>query len=370
DSYNIAKEAVDSVRELIDKKHGEKYLPSSPNIFQKKSSAAAQEAHECIRPTDVFELGDDIDDGDEKKMYSLIRDRFIACQMTPMVVDTVVYNIKTDVKHALIARGQSIKFDGWYKAYKHATAKDENLPEAKDGEKLSLKDIKKTKHSTQPPPRFNDGSLITKMEGDGVGRPSTRASIIKSIQDKGYVEKDKAQKNAFVPTPLGMQINDFLSPKFKDFFMDIKFTAGLEEDLDLIAKGEKTFIDVVQKVYDFMIDQIKQAKLDTPEKAPLESTGKKCPECKKGEIVLKPGKFGEFYTCNGYPTCKTVFIKNEDGTFSIKNKPTVKKTGRTCPECEKHNRKGELVERANKKDGSVFIGCTAYPRCKYSESVK
>jgi DNA topoisomerase-1 len=361
DSYNISQEAMDSVRDFIKGKFDQKYLSAKPNTYAKKSSAAAQEAHECIRPTHIEDEGNGIDP-EHRKMYELIRDRFMACQMSPMIIDTVVYNIKTDSKHALIAKGQTIRFDGWFKVYKYSKAEEEVLPNANEGEKLNLKDIKKTKHTTQPPKRYNDGSLILKMEADGVGRPSTRATIIKSIQDKGYVSKEKGKNGGFVAEDLGIRICDYLNPRFKNFFMDVKFTANLEEDLDLIADGKKTYIDIVQNVYNVLTNEIKGAKEITMEKKEQKLVGQKCTVCKEGDIVEVNGRFGVFYSCNKFPACKTVFQKNDDGSYSVKEKKEVKKVGRKCPECG-----ADLLERVAKKSGNTFIGCSAFPKCKFIE---
>jgi DNA topoisomerase-1 len=361
DSYTISQDALDSVISFIKEKFDSKYLPSKPNAYAKKSSAAAQEAHECIRPTHIEDEGNGLDP-EHKKMYELIRDRFLACQMSPMIVDTVVYNVKTDSKHELIAKGQTIRFDGWSKVYKYSKTEEEVLPNANEGEKLNLKDIKKTKHTTQPPKRYNDGSLIVKMEADGIGRPSTRATIIKSIQDKGYVTKEKGKNGGFVAQDLGMKICDYLNPRFKDFFMDVKFTAGLEEDIELIADGKKTYLDIVQNVYNVLTNEIKGAKENTMGKKEQNLVGQKCTVCGEGDIVEVSGMYGIFYSCNKYPGCKSVFQKNEDGSFSLKEKKTFKKVGRKCPECG-----ADLVERIAKKSGNTFIGCSAFPKCKFIE---
>jgi len=368
DSFAISADALKEVRGLIGKASTKEYLPKSPNVYVKKAGAS-QEAHECIRPTDVYDKGDDIDDSSESKMYKLIRDRFIACQMSPMVLDTVSYQIKTDTKHTLVAKGQAIKFDGWFKVYKYSKTKEEVLPVVKEKEKLELADIKNEKHTTKPPPRYSDGSLLKIMDKEDVGRPSTRAGIIKSIQDKGYVEKEKGNKGGFVATPLGIKVCEYLEPNFKDFFMDIKYTAALEEDLNLIAEGKKTFIEVVQSTYDILKEHIKETKDNPPPKKEHVSTGEECTVCEKGEIVEKDGRFGTFFSCNNYPTCKTIYVQDDDGEFSVKKKAVVKKVGRNCPDCEKYGRDGELVERKKKKDDSVFIGCNAFPKCKYVESI-
>lgn len=361
DSYSIAEEALEEVRGFIKKNTSPEYLPSKPNVYHKKSKAAAQEAHECIRPIHCEDKGDDIEEADAQKLYKLIRSRFIACQMTPMVVDTVVYTVKSSTKHDLIAKGQSIKFDGWYKVYKYTAAKEEVLPEAQEKEELTLKDIKKIKNSTQPPPRYNEGSLVKKMEGEGVGRPSTYASIMESIQKRGYVEKVKGKKGALGSTPLGMRVFDYLDPHFKSFFMDVSFTASVEDDLDKITRGEKDYLGVVGTVYNLMQEEIKKAKNDpnSPEKQDL-STGEKCTVCNNGSIVKKHGKFGDFFSCDKYPECKSIFVKDEEGKFSIKEKKvsTAIETGKNCPKCKK----GKIVIR--KGAYGDFYTCNNYPACK------
>lgn len=368
DSFNISQEALDEVRKYIKENHSNAYFPDKPNIYTKKSSASAQEAHECIRPTHIGDEGSDIDDSDEKKMYDLIRDRFLACQMTPQIVDTVVYNTKASSGHSLISKGQTIKFDGWTKAYKYSKTKEEILPNASEKENLDLKDIKKTKHTTQPPARYNEGSLAKEMEKNGVGRPATRATIITAIQKKGYADKDKKSKG-LVATDLGIKICDYLQPNFKDFFMDIKYTSTLEDDLDEIAQGNKKYLEVMTSVYDILQSHIKKAEGDKPPKVEPTKTGSKCLRCKEGEIVERKGRFGEFFACNKYPTCKTVFEKTEDGKFKIKERKKYGSTGKKCPECEKNGRNGELIERSNKKTGNKFIACSCWPACKYNMSL-
>ena len=416
DSFNISQEAMDEVRAFIKKSVPKEYLSGSPNIYAKKTNAkvVAQEAHECIRPTHCDDKGDDLDIDDEQKLYKLIRSRFVACQMSPMVVDTLAYNVKANTKHNLIAKGQTIKFDGWYKVYKYTAAKEEVLPEAKEGEDLKLKDITKKKNSTQPPPRYNEGSLVKKMEGEGVGRPSTYASIMESIKKRGYVEVPKGKKGALAATELGMRVFDYLQPNFKDFFMDVSFTANVEKDLDKIKDGEKDFLGVVTDVYSIMQEEIVKAKgataldVTTGEKCIAkdckdgsivkrhgkfgdfygcdkynsgcraiyekteegkfiikekklggEDTGGKCSVCKKGKIVLKKGKFGDFYSCSEYPDCKTIFIKEEDGKFTVKvSKKSGKETGATCFVCKK----GKITEREGQY--GKWYSCSNYPSCK------
>ena len=350
DSYSISKEALDEVREHIGTM-GCTYLPDKPTFYSKKSAASSQESHECIRPTHPADSCSHLVD-DEKHLYDLIRARFLSCQMTPMVADTVAYHVKASSGHTLMAHGQVVKFDGWFKAYPYSKVKDEVLPEAKEGEQLTLRSIDSSKHSTQPPARYNDGSLVKAMEDFGVGRPSTRAPILKAIRDKGYV--DKAGK-AFTPTELGTMVYDFLLPNFNDFIMDYKFTAGLEDDLDLIAESKKDYIGVVKSVYDFMMKKIGNVKAIKKE---VVQSGAKCPVCKVGDIVEKISRFGRFWSCSKYPTCKQVFVKNADGTFSEKgsSKKDVEYSSELCPKCN-----GKMVLRQGKY--GKFHGCANYPKC-------
>lgn len=369
DSFNIAQEALDEVRKLIEDNYAEDYLPKQANVYTKKSSSSSQEAHECIRPTHSTDNGDNIDDEAEKKMYKLIRDRFLACQMNPMVIDGVIFNIKASTNHDLIARGQTIKFDGWSRVYKYSKTKEELLPNASEKEKLDLKEIKKTKHTTQPPNRYNEGTLAKEMEKNGIGRPSTRANIISNIVKKEYVEKDKKSKGLVV-TSLGIKIYEFLQPNFKDFFMDIKYTATLEDELDEIASSKKNYLGVVSSVYEILQKSVKASE-NNSETKPKEAIkmGAKCTVCKEGEIVERDGKYGKFFACNKYPACKTSYTKNDDGEFKVKEKKEVKTTGRKCPDCEKNGRDGEMIERMNKSSGDKFYGCSCYPRCKHSEQL-
>ena len=362
DSYSIAEDAMKEVRDFIKDNTSKEYLSVKPNIYHKKSKAAAQEAHECIRPTHIDDKGDSIDEDDGKKLYKLIRDRFIACQMTPMVVDGVVYNVKANTGHDLIAKGQSVQFDGWYSVYKYNAAKEEVLPLAKEKEDLELKDIKCTKNQTQPPSRYNEGSLVKKMEAEGVGRPSTYPTILEGIQKREYVEKIKAKKGALGATNLGMRVFEFLNPHFKDFFMDITYTASVEESLDEITSGKKNFLEVVQTVYDAILKEAAQVKKDAadpnrPKYAEV-TTGEKCTVCNEGEIVKRHGKFGDFYSCTKYPTCRGIFVQKEDGTFAVKEKKVVVETGETCQKCKK----GKIIVR-NGKFGE-FFACGNFPACK------
>ena len=194
------------------------------------------------------------------------------------------------------------------------------------------------------------------MEKEGVGRPSTRANLIGMLLKRGYIEKKKGSKG-FIATPLGMKISEYLCPRFKDFFMDIQYTAALEDELNDIAEGKKTFLDVVTAVYKILQDHIKDAKDMPPEKKEAVDTGEKCTVCKKHNIVEKDGRYGKFFTCAGYPDCKQIYVKNEDGKFEKKKKKVAKKTGKKCHKCD-----GNIVEKKGKF--GVFYACDKYPKCK------
>jgi len=180
--------------------------------------------------------------------------------------------------------------------------------------------------------------------------------------DRGYSIKEKGKSGSFIATDLGMRVYGYLEPRFNKSFMDIKYTAQMEEDLDLIANGKKTYLNVVENVYNTLTEEIKNAKGTVMEKQEEKLMGQKCTECKDGQIVEKRGRFGTFYSCNKFPDCKSIFVKQEDGSFALKVKKTVRKVGRKCPECG-----ADLVERVAKKSGDIFVGCSGFPSCRFIE---
>ena len=367
DSFSIADEALTEVRDLIKNNNDEKYLPKTANVYKQEAAAASQEAHECIRPTHSEDKGEGLT-GDDQKLYKLIRDRFIACQMSPAIVDTVVYKIKTDTPYKLSAKGQTIRFEGWMKVYKYNNAKEEVLPNVSEKELLELNVLNKLKKETQPPSRYKQGSLLTKMKKDGVGRPATYPAIMESIKTRGYVEEVKDKKGALAATDLGMSVYEYLQKNFSDFIMDIKFTAALEEDLDIIGSGKKKYLEVVGETYETMMKKIGGIPGAADKLGSSDGTGSTCPVCKSGSVVQRKGKFGLFFCCDQYPQCKAVFNKSTDGTFAVKekggsftNKAAVNKE-HECPECKASGREGYLNEKQG-KFGS-FWGCSSYPSCR------
>jgi DNA topoisomerase I len=355
DSFNISDEAIEEAKNHIIGQYGSSYLPKKTNVYVKKAAAGAQEAHECIRPTHIEDTGEDME-GDAKKLYEIIRDRFIACQMAPMVVDSVKYVVNADSGHKLLAGGQTISFDGFSKVWRHKSTKEETLPNASKGEKLVYEDIKKTENHTKPPDRYTDASLANKLEADGVGRPATRAPIIKSLEDKGYLTKDKT---ALVPTQIGHAVVDFLAPAFQESFMDMKYTAGMESEMVKMADGEVGFVEVVSKFYEALQIDISKTK---GAKQPDVNLGLKCSICNVGDVVAKTGKFGLFFSCNNYPACKTVFEKSGD-TYVPQRKREVVTTKEMCPKC------GKVLLLRDSTYGK-FLGCSDFPKCRFTQKFK
>ena len=351
DSFNISSGAITKAREFIQKTFGEKYLPESPRYF-KTTSKVAQEAHEAIRPTDVNKnptSGVGLDSPEVKKLYELIWKRFVACQMAASiyngtVIDVVAAYTLKPITYYLRASGQTLVFDGWRKLF----PRDENsiaLPDARVNEPLQLIEVNFVQKFTEPPPRFNEASLIKMLEKLGIGRPSTYAPIISTIQIRNYVEKDEG---TFKPTLVGVAVNDFLVKNFPEE-LEYKFTAEMEADLDNIATGEKRWTETIKK---FWILFAKKVKVVTKEgkrvKIETEKLGKKCPDCKNGELVIRIGRFGKFISCSTFPDCKHT-------------EKYLEKTGAKCPDCKE----GDVIVKRSGK-GRKFFGCSRYPDCKWA----
>jgi DNA topoisomerase-1 len=361
DSLNLAVSAVTSARNLIKKDYGEKYLPEKPR-FYKTTSKVAQEAHEAIRPTDVnrkLEIADDKWAHDEETLYKLIWARFIACQMTQSVYDETTIDVEAsftrEVKSAntsrvyvLRASGQIMKFDGWRKVIPSKLDAESvvNLPEVVNDEKLDLVKTWGEQKFTQPPARFNEASLIKTLEKLGIGRPSTYAPTISTIQIRNYVEKNEAKQ--FAPTTIGIAVNDFLITNFADTF-DYQFTAKMEGQLDDIANGGLKWEEPIKEFYKpfekKLVDVEKNAKRV---KIEVEKLGRKCPDCDKGELVVRTGRFGKFISCSLFPECKHT-------------EKYLEKIGIKCPDCKE----GEVIIKKTGK-GRKFFGCSRYPECKYA----
>jgi len=358
DSFSLAIAAVEKMRQYINSTYGKQYLPEKPNFYKTKSKVA-QEAHEAIRPTNVQRLASDIQEKlgrDEQRLYDLIWKRAIASQMTPAIWDkTKIETQATSAKniYLLLTEGKIIKFDGWLTLYSRKDLPageteregEMELPEVKKGDDLDLIKIAPKQKFTQAPPRYTEAALIKALEEKGIGRPSTYAPIISTIQGRQYVEKIE---NRFHPTPLGTTVNDFLVEYFAEI-IDYDFTAKMEDDLDEIANGKKKWVPVIRKFYQPFNKQLEGVtKVAERVQIPTEVTEEKCPQCKQGKLVIRIGKFGKFLSCSRFPDC--------DYTA-----PHVAKLkGVKCSECG-----GDVVIKKTRK-GKQFYGCSNYPKCNWA----
>lgn len=359
DSTNLAAEAVNKARLYIEKEFGKSYLPEKPRFYKTKSKVA-QEAHEAIRPTDinlksqmsnVKTLGKD-----SEKLYELIWKRFVACQMSEAVYDETVINVLANLAvndssfYLLQARGQVMKFDGWKKLY---PAKAQNLndgdsqqlPLLEKDELLDLVHVDPQQKFTQPPVRYTEATLIKTLEKLGIGRPSTYAPIISTIQDRNYVEKTDGK---FLSTPIGIATSDFLTANFSDI-VDYQFTARMEDDLDEVANGKADWIKMLKDFWPNFANKLETVSQEVKRvKIELEETGEMCPECKVGKQVIRLGRFGKFLSCSRFPECK----------WKAKY---VEKIGIKCPDCKE----GDVVIKKTPR-GRKFFGCSRYPNCKWA----
>ena len=354
DSFNLASGAVEKARAYITEHFGKNYLPAKARFFAKKSKNA-QEAHEAIRVTD---LSIDLHNIQKKigsltdqhiKLYDLVWRRFLASQMTATIYDQTTILVEALAKenknkYLLRSTGSVLKFDGWRRLF--SIAEDQVLPEVEEKDRLSYLDLASLQKFTQAPPRYNDASLVKELEKRGIGRPSTYASIISVIVDRAYVERNQKK---FFATPIGMTVCDFLTAHF-DNFMDYDFTASMEEDLDLIALGEKNWVKIIDSFFHPLAKKIAAVTKEAERvQVPVEKTGEKCPECGKGEVVIRTGRFGKFMSCSLFPECK--YTKNIVETLPDQH----------CPLCGE----GEIVVK-NTRWGKPFYGCSFYPKCDFA----
>jgi len=410
DSTRVSQDALDEVRELIKERYGADFAPASPNVY--KSKKDAQDAHEAIRPSSAKRTPEDLApylQEDELKLYRLIWMRFVASQMTPAVFDQTTIDVaakgKDGATYMFRATGSVPKFKGFLEVYeegkdqKDSDDDEKRLPLVTEGEELRFKGIEPEQHFTEPPPRFNEATLVKELESDGVGRPSTYASILSTIQEREYVKKDGGK---FVPTELGMVVTDLLLENFQNLF-DITYTARMEEELDEIEEGKMDWREAMSEFYErFQKDLDHAERHMTDIKRMEEPTGEACEKCGKPlvikwgkfgkfiactgypecsntrelppdpasaeglseqdaqeycencgrEMVLKKGRFGQFYACSGYPDCKTT--KQIGGTQKKSDVPLDEK----CPQC------GSNLVLKNGRFGE-FTACSTYPKCKY-----
>lgn len=364
DSVRIAAEALDEARKYIRENYDPPYLPQRPVIY--KSVSSAQDAHEAIRPSAPFRKPQDIKkylSTDEFKLYQLIWNRFMASQMAPALFDQTVIECSSG-PYQFRTQGSVMKFPGYTILYKEA--KEENgiegddefgriLPDCAPGEELKLLDLKTEQKFTQPPPRFSEATLVKELEEKGIGRPSTYATILSTIQERQYV---RLEKGRFIPTELGMLVNDLLVRNFPRI-LDVTFTAVMENELDGIEEGRAQRIDTLRNFYTAFDEELRQAGMAMRDVKKQEIiTDLKCESC-GNPLVIKWGKNGEFLACSGYPRCRQTmnFSRDESGKIV----PVVVEeqiTDRICDQC------GRPMAIKKGRFGP-FLGCTGYPNCRH-----
>jgi DNA topoisomerase-1 len=370
DSTRVSNEALAEVRELIGKDFGPSYLPEQPNAF--KSKKGAQEAHEAIRPTSASRHPDSVKPylkEDEYKIYKLIWQRFVASQITPAVFDQTTVDIDATQgaeSYWFRVTGSVMKFDGFLKVYEESKeGKDEEdeelkhkLPPLEAGQKLILKGLKPEQHFTEPPPRYNEASLVKEMEERGIGRPSTYATILSTIQERQYVQKIGGK---FVPTEIGLVVTDLLVENFQDIF-DVAYTARLEEELDEIEDGKEKWTDAMAEFYKRFAKDLKYAAKHMENIKRMEKpTDEKCERC-GSPLVIKWGKHGSFYACSSYdkdnPESCT-FTKENPINLPDLDSADLQETAQEeyCENC------GRVMVLKRGRFGQ-FMACTGYPDCK------
>ena len=348
DSLRISEDAIRDAGEYIEGRWGKKYLPAKPRHF--KSRAGAQDGHEAIRPSTISLTPDQVKGSltsDQYKLYKLIWERFIACQMAGCVLSTTQATIQAG-KYLFKASGFHVAFDGFTALYEESKDEEEkagkDLPPLEEGMKLKVKELGDNQHFTQPPARYTEASLIKTLEENGIGRPSTYAATISTITTREYVVREG---KSFKPTELGEVITKLMKERFPKI-VNVKFTAQVENELDAVQRGDEDWVDTLRKFYDDFDKTVQKAKKEMDGvkiRLKEDETDVICEKCGR-HMVVKVGRYGKFLACPGYPECKNV-------------KKIVNDTGAQCPKCG-----GKIIERRSKK-GRVFYGCSEYPKCDF-----
>ena len=407
DSTNVSAQAVQATRDLIASRFGTDFVPAQPRVFTKKAKGA-QEAHEAIRPTDVMREPEALRRSlttDQLKLYTLIWQRMVASQMAEAVLDVTSVDIAARPAdgvdpYLLRASSTRMRFPGFRAVYFEERddgidedAETRALPNLVDGDALQLLDVSTDQHFTEPPPRFTEASLVKALEENGIGRPSTYAATLSTLQDRGYVERAGRQLR---PLELGFLVTDLLTEHFSDF-VDVAFTAGMEEGLDDVAEGSRSWQPLIQEYYTPLMTAVEKA-ADLVEPV-VEASDQICPEC-EAPMVVRWGRYGKFYACSRYPECKgsrplegqaeseavtDEFCPTCNATMTVKMgrfgkflacsrypeckgaKPFLTKIGVPCPDCDN----GQVVQRKTRgRGGRVFYGCSNYPNCNFTSWVR
>ncbi len=365
DSTQLAQEAVMEIFDLIAERYGKDFLPAKPRVFKSKSKNA-QEAHEAIRPTSVKRLPEQVKPfltPEQFKLYELIWKRTVACQMIHATLNTVAIDLACGNEENIFrATGSTITHPGFMSVYQEGKDdggeqddKDKILPPLKEGQQVALEDIITAQHFTEPPPRYTEASLVKALEQHGIGRPSTYASIISTLQQRDYVVLENKR---FKPTDVGRIVNKFLTEHFTRY-VDYNFTADLEDQLDAVARGEKKWIGLLKEFWNpfknLVVDKESSVQRKDVTQEPIDE---KCPEC-GGQLAIRLGRNGRFIGCSNFPECK--YTRNLDGSTNEAQEP--EPVDRKCPDCG-----GDLQIKTGRY--GKFIGCSNYPKCKHIESLE
>ena len=346
DSLNLANSALENTRSYIQKKYGAPYLPPSARVYKTRSKGA-QEAHEAIRPSSPEKSPDTLKlESPQLKLYTLIWQHLVASQMTPALFASSTFDISTGTPYDFRATGSVRKFDGFTKVYPMKIEENE-LPALKKEEVLDLQKLEALQHFTQPPPRYSEATLVKTLEKHGIGRPSTYASIISTIQERNYVIKNEAKR--LETTEIGGMVTDLLTEHFPRI-IDIEFTARMEAELDEVAKGKKDWKKLLDEFYGPFEKNLENKYEEVEKKVVAEETDKKCPDCGK-TLLKRMGRFGWFYACSGFPECRhTESLENPENALNVH-----------CPKCVE----GKITEKRTKR-GKIFYGCNRYPDCDFA----
>ncbi len=363
DSFNLSADAVREATAFLKKTLGNAYILPQPRGFATKTKGA-QEAHEAIRPTDPWRTPESVEpflDRRQFRLYDLIWRRFIATQMPQAIFDATTVDVIADPKsytlnpkpssYTFRATGQVMRFDGFLKIYPIKFS-EMTLPDLVPQEELALRRIMPLQHFTQPPPRFSEATLVKTLEKYGIGRPSTYAPIISTIQDRKYVERH--ERRFLKPTETGFLVNDLLVEHFPEV-VDVQFTAKMEEELDDIAAGKIEWQPVIKEFYEPFAKNLEAKYAEVKKHHTDEMTEEVCPQCGK-PLVIKFGRFGKFMACSGFPECKYTKPLGEN------KKEPPQSLGMACPKCAE----GEIVVRRTRNKGKVFYGCSRYPNCDWA----
>lgn len=366
DSVHLASEALNEIRAYIQSRFGAENCPKDVRVYKTKSKNA-QEAHEAIRPTDIQHTPESLQSAltpDQQKLYGLIWKRTLASQMVDAILDTVAVDFICGEGQRFRANGSTVVFPGFLSVYeegqddkKAEDKKETTLPAFEVGEMVKLLDIRADQHFTEPPPRYSEASLVKALEEFDIGRPSTYASIIHTLQQREYVT---VEKKRFTPTDVGRIVSHFLTKYFTQY-VDYQFTAQLEDTLDAIARGEKDWIPVLESFWQPFIKEVHVIDEEVQRKdVTSEELKEACPKCKK-PLAIRLGKRGRFIGCTGFPDCD--YTANVDGADGEKAPEPEIVEGRVCPDCQ-----SPLQIRAGRY--GRFIGCTSYPKCKFIEPLE